>query len=109
MTVQYRTNADGSIGLYLDGEQVRVAVRPISPKRVVPFLTRELNNALRVGAAHGRCNRQRELADMLLGRETPGHVIYIPPLRAFSRVAEFARELRNAFQIGGEHPVADVD
>lgn len=78
---EYLLNTDGSVDLYVREEKAlrlgeTVSVPRLPTKRLQYAVMAELGDAVRRGAAHGVCDRERELADALNGVDTPGHVDY---------------------------------
>lgn len=77
----YRLNPDGSIDLYADGAIFLrvgeiVSIPRLPAKRLQYAVMAELGDAMRRGAAHGECDRMREIANALNGEVTPGCVQY---------------------------------
>jgi hypothetical protein len=126
-TLEYRPEPD-SVALYGNGTRVRAAVRGAGSVRTCGALAAALNTALREGAAYGPIDHLTELARIILDEpDLPGRVRYdlnrtaqvltrteggttstvtVPALRTKSALAEFARELDDAFRTGGDYAAA---
>jgi hypothetical protein len=70
------TTDSAGIWLHLDGTPCRILIDSPRRKRHIRPLIDLLRQAADLGALHGICNRQAELADLLHQRHTPGHVTY---------------------------------
>jgi len=74
--VHFQLNERHGVDLFVDGRRVREVVQPARQKTFMPPLVTYLNEAAALGAAHGPCDRQAELANSLNRRPTPGHAWY---------------------------------
>jgi hypothetical protein len=63
--------------LYVDGTGYRILVAAPRRKRDLPPLIPHLQHAADLGAAHGQCNDQAEIAATLTGRTIPGCALYL--------------------------------
>lgn len=81
-TAEYRVDDEGNIDLYVDGEQARIItgdpdIRRVPTKKLQRAILAALDNARRLGAAHGPCDRTREIG-MTMGRKTvPGCASFV--------------------------------
>ena len=114
----------GGIRLHVDGTPHRILIEPPRRKRDLPPLVALLDQAAALGAVHGRCDRQAELAADLLNQPgPPGHVMYeITPNRSvamhrdrtvttlpvpegltpFYVIGQLVRALNDVFAIAGQ-------
>lgn len=134
-TAVYVVNPDLSITLTLDGEPALVlmsrwAVSPLRTKKRAAAVLAALGDALALGAAHGPCRWEAEMAASLRGETTPGHITHQVAVVARGRASvlrrdhsglitvilegispaflafEIANELDRAFKVGGLPTVA---
>lgn len=106
--------------LYINNTGYRVLVAPPRRKRDLPPLIPHLRHAADLGAAHGRCNDQAELAASLAGQTIPGCALYgrdngavtldldgtttqleLPDLRPRYLIGELLHALTDVFYIAG--------
>lgn len=78
---EYRVDDQGNINLYIRGEMAHINsysdVRNVPARLRAPVLA-ALHEALRLGAAHGACDRQRHLLQMVRGVKVPGCATFHP-------------------------------
>lgn len=128
----FRVDDAGNIDLYVDGERSRIMGMPdvsrVRTRDMQNRILRALDDARILGAEHGTCDRQAELAALMNGNHTPGCAIYtirseypyegkpvhsvdrvmnghttavLTDLRSGGQAAEAANALSRAFKIGG--------
>lgn len=80
-TAEYRIDLRGNIDLYIDGEHTPTAtgapiVREVPVKRLRREIVAELRDAQRLGAAHGLCDWDREIEQVIAGEGITGCASY---------------------------------
>lgn len=121
--IVYRVTGERHVARYMfgitDGTVTQIPVTQV----LADTVAEALNEAVRRGAAHGVCDTDQEKANALTGKPNPGHIVYEPTNVGHDRVvvawedgtpkviisgikpynfnSDFARELQNAFLMGG--------